>query len=111
MFFGSLWLGDIYRRQHTFEGDQSSERERNERATQAATQAMMCYTLVSLLTSIFLPFLVAPRQSAKPKLQSNSDLSREVSRGDSRLNFKKLDLVMMWALSQAVFAVCLFTTM
>jgi hypothetical protein len=108
MFFGSLWLGDIYRRQHTFEGDQSSERERNERATQAAAQAMMYYALVSLLTSIFLPFLVAPRRSTKPKVQSNSDPSREASRG---LNFKRLDLVMMWALSQAIFAACLFTTM
>lgn len=111
MFFGSLWLGDLYRRQHTFEGDQSSERERNERATQAAAQAMMYYALVSLLTSIFLPFLVAPRQSTKPKLQSDFDPSREASHRDSRLNFKKLDLVTMWALSQAVFSACLFTTM
>jgi hypothetical protein len=111
MFFGSLWLGDIYRRQHTFDGDQSSERERNERATQAAAQAMMYYALVSLLTSIFLPFLVAPRQNTKLKLHSSSDPSLEASHVNLGFNFKRLNLTMMWALSQAVFAICLFTTM
>lgn len=100
MFWGALWIGEICTRQDSCgsQGEDGSAR--------AASQSLMYYALVALFTSSLLPLVVShdrdgPLQTSDEPTSSRSAWWMPV----------KMDLITWWALSQAVFASCLFATM
>ena len=100
MFWGALWIGEICTRQNSCgpHGDDESAR--------AASQSLMYYALVALFTSILLPLVVTRHREGSLQTSGNSP--------SSRLGWRtpvKMDLITWWALSQAIFASCLFATM
>ncbi|CCA68193.1 related to general alpha-glucoside permease [Serendipita indica DSM 11827] len=109
MFFGALWIGDIYRREHSNKSDYRTVEEIDQEASQASAQSMMYYALVAFLSSLLLPLVVAPQKLLQ---EGTETLEESFSRSQWLIRplQKRFNLLTVWAFSQVVFALCLFST-
>ena len=106
LFYSTIYVGDLYKRslpaattddQHTID----------EEATRLGSRALFYSALLSLITSLVLPVFVAEAAGHQSQNQRSSWWQQvfRVPRG------MQVHLVTMWAISQLVFAGCMFATL
>lgn len=120
LFFSTTWVAEIYVK--TRWGDAGTELaqapdEVREMATRAGTKAMLWHSVVSLVTSIVLPPLVAPSVPASKNERGGGFSSATTSSTLDRLRrflprvpFAWLSLPLLWAMSNTLFSVLLLST-
>ena len=107
LFYTTLYVGDIYKSGLPDSVDPGSE-EADVEATRLGTRALFWSACISLFCNFALPFLV-PRAV---KRRTIGDLFREEGGTLKRIARKfQISLPMLWALSHALFALCMFSTL
>lgn len=139
LFYATTYVGEIYVDPY-FEADPNMDPEQVEelwvRGTRVGTDALLIFAIMTLLTSIFLPFIVAPafrtpdpfdeRSSTpltpttsisgsghlqKPHANRWSSFSRTIDRWGSRIQINSLTLRRTWILSHFVYAALMWMTL
>ncbi|CAE6407018.1 unnamed protein product [Rhizoctonia solani] len=117
MFFGTVWIGDIYTSEALRLGDPRSISDPALRAegTRAGSRAMFYGALLTLMTSILLPYFVKDPDSRsrgmEPLLlgaEDESGLARDAAR-PQRLKFT-IGLSLCWQLAHVAFGLLLLST-
>lgn len=130
LFFSTTWVAEMYVKTQWAEGGAGSELadapdDVRERATRAGTHAMLWHSVVSLATSIVLPPLVAAGSSSSSSTSSSHDRPSSASSSRRpttsplarakallpRIPFDWLSLPLLWAISNSLFSVLLFSTL
>ena len=126
LFFSTTWVAEMYVKTQWAGGGAGSELadapdDVRERATRAGTHAMLWHSVVSLATSIVLPPLVAagsgsssshdrPSSTSSSRRTTTSTLARAKA-ALPRIPFDWLSLPLLWAISNTLFSVLLFSTL
>ena len=130
LFFSTTWVAEMYVKTQWAGGGAGSELadapdDVRERATRAGTHAMLWHSVVSLATSIVLPPLVAAGSSSSSSTSSSHDRPSSASSSRRpttsplarakallpRIPFDWLSLPLLWAISNTLFSVLLFSTL
>jgi solute carrier family 45 protein 1/2/4 len=107
LFYTTVYVGDIYKSGLPDSADPESG-EVDAEATRLGTRALFCSACISLFCNFALPFLV-PRVV---KRRTIGDLFQEEGGVLKRIARKfQISLPMLWALSHALFALCMFSTL
>ena len=107
LFYTTVYVGDIYKSGLPDSVDPESA-EVDAEATRLGTRALFWSACISLVCNLALPLLVSP--TAKPR--TIGDLFREDGGAFKRIARKfQISLPMLWALSHALFALCMFSTL
>ena len=107
LFYTTVYVGDIYKSGLPDSVDPTSE-EVDAEATRLGTRALFWSACISLFSNFTLPFLV-PRTV---KRRTIGDLYQEEGGGLKRIARKfQISLPMLWALSHALFTLCMFSTL
>ena len=107
LFYTTLYIGDIYKSGLPDSVDLESE-EVDAEATRLGTRALFWSACIGLFTNFTLPLLV-PRTV---KRRTIGDLFQEEGGTFKRIARKfQITLPMLWALSHALFSLCMFSTL
>jgi len=107
LFYTTVYVGDIYKAGLPDSVDPDSE-EVDAEATRLGTRALFWSACISLFSNFALPFLV----SRTVKHRTIGDLFQEQGGALRRIGRKfQISLPMLWALSHALFALCMFSTL
>ena len=107
LFYTTVYVGDIYKSGLPDSVDPGSD-EVDAEATRLGTRALFWSACISLFCNFTLPFLVS--QTVKPR--TIRDLFQEESGTLKRVARKfQISLPILWALSHALFALCMFSTL
>jgi solute carrier family 45 protein 1/2/4 len=107
LFYTTVYVGDIYRSGLPDSVDPGSE-EVDAEATRLGTRALFWSACISLFFNFTLPFLV-PRTVKRRMI---GDIFQEEGGALKRIARKfQISLPMLWALSHALFALCMFSTL
>ncbi len=119
LFYTTSYIAEIYAEPFLEENPNMTPEELDvlyERATRVGTFALLIYSIISLVTNVFLPFLIAPTYDSQPVVPGESPANRL----DSFDNPKKawLDYLVIpgftlrraWMLSLLLFAGSMFCT-
>lgn len=107
LFYTTLYVGDIYKSGLPDSVDPGSE-EVDVEATRLGTRALFWSACISLFSNFTLPFLISQtvkRRTIGGLFQEEDGAIRRVAR-----KFQ-IGLPMLWALSHALFALCMFSTL
>jgi len=106
LFYTTLYVGDIYKSGLPDSADPESD-EVDAEATRLGTRALFWSACISLFCNSVLPFLVSP--TVRPR--TIGDLFQGESGAFKRIARKfQISLPMLWALSHALFTLCMFGT-
>ncbi|KAF9644299.1 MFS general substrate transporter [Thelephora ganbajun] len=106
LFYTTVYVGDIYKSGLPSSVDLKSE-EVDAEATRLGTRALFWSACISLFSNFALPFLVfqtAKRRTIGDLFQEEGGVLRRIAR-----KFQ-ISLPMLWALSHALFSLCMFST-
>ncbi|KAK7728736.1 hypothetical protein SLS53_009389 [Cytospora paraplurivora] len=114
LFYTSSFIGEIYVQPYLEENPHMTPQELDrlyERATRVGTFALLIFSITSLLTNIFLPFLIAPTYDSQPigeapgegPAASLRDYGDEKRRWSEFLVIPGFTLRRAWLLSQLLF--------
>ena len=107
LFYTTLYVGDIYKSGLPDSADLESE-EVDAEATRLGTRALFWSACISLLSNFALPFLVS--RTVNPR--TIGDIFQEEGGAWKRIARRfQISLPMLWALSHALFALCMFSTL
>lgn len=107
LFYTTVYVGDIYKSGLPDSVDPTSA-EVDAEATRLGTRALFWSACISLFSNFTLPFLVS--QTAKRR--TIGDLFQEEGGGLKQIARKfQISLPMLWALSHALFTLCMFSTL
>lgn len=107
LFYTTVYVGDIYKSGLPDSIDPESV-EVDAEATRLGTRALFWSACISLFCNLALPFLVSPAV----KSRTIGDLFQEESGRLKQLGRKfQIGLPMLWALSHALFTICMFSTL
>lgn len=107
MFYTTIYVGDIYKAGLPGSTDLESD-DVDAEATRLGTRALFLSACISLFCNLALPLLVSPTTKAK----TIRDLFQEEHGGFKRIVRKlQISLPMLWALSHALFTLCMFSTL
>lgn len=107
LFYTTIYVGDIYKSGLPDSANPESE-DVDAEATRLGTRALFWSACISLFCNSVLPFLVSP--TVKPRMIR--DLFQEEGGALKRIARKfQISLSMLWALSHALFALCMFSTL
>lgn len=107
LFYTTVYVGDIYKSGLPDTVDPESG-EVDAEATRLGTRALFWSACISLFSNFALPFLVS--QTAKRR--TIGDLFQEDGGALKRIARKfQISLPMLWALSHALFTLCMFSTL
>jgi solute carrier family 45, member 1/2/4 len=107
LFYTTLYIGDIYKSGLPDSVDLESV-EVDAEATRLGTRALFWSACISLFCNLTLPFLISPAVKAR----TIRDLFQEESGTLKRIAYKlRISLPMLWALSHALFALCMLSTL
>jgi len=107
LFYTTVYIGDIYKSGLPDSVDPKAE-EVNAEATRLGTRALFWSACISLFSNFTLPYLV-PRAIKRGVI---GDLFQEEGGTLKRIARKfQISLPMLWALSHALFTLCMFSTL
>ena len=107
LFYTTVYVGDIYKSGLPDSVDPESE-EVDAEATRLGTRALFWSACISLFSNFALPFLV----SRTVRRRTIGDLFQEEDGTLKRIARKfQIGLPMLWALSHALFTLCMFSTL
>ena len=107
LFYTTVYIGDIYKSGLPDSVDPDSQ-EVDDEATRLGTRALFLSACVSLFCNSALPFFV----SQNAKRRTIRDLFEEEGGTLKRITRKfQISLPMLWALSHALFTICMFSTL
>jgi len=107
LFYTTVYVGDIYKYGLADSVDLESE-EVDAEATRLGTRALFWSACISLFSNFTLPFLV----SQNVRSRTIRDLFQEEGGALKRIARKfQISLPMLWALSHALFSLCMFSTL
>ena len=107
LFYTTLYIGDIYKSGLPDSVDPNAEGVDAE-ATRLGTRALFWSACISLFSNFTLPYLV----SQAVKRTTIGDLFQEEGGTLRRIARKfQISLAMLWALSHALFTLCMFSTL
>lgn len=122
LFFSTTWVAEIYAQTHYGNSDLSAAPfELRELATRAGTRAMLFHSIVALVTSIFLPALVAPFSETSSQATTDpyrqppfpsawNDFVKRIEPFTPKLPLSWLSLSLLWTLSNGIFSTLLLAT-
>lgn len=112
LFYASSFVGDVYVQPFLEANPNMTPGEIDtlyEKATRVGTFALLMYAITSLITNVFLPFIVAPSYDA-PSANSKQNTTA-VERFLARLVIPGFTIRRAWLLSHLVFSACMFSTL
>ncbi|KAB5594887.1 General alpha-glucoside permease [Ceratobasidium theobromae] len=119
MFFGTVWIGDIYINEALRLGDPRSRHDPTLRAegTRAGSRAMFYGALLTFATSILLPYFVEDPDT-RPKgveslsfgAEANPDISRSIGQTTSNRRRFTVGLSLCWQFAHVMFGLLLLST-
>ena len=123
LFYTSSYIGEIYVEPELEKNPNMTPGELDdlyERATQVGTFALLIFSIVSLLTNVFLPFFIAPTYDSQPVLsveapgegpaESLHSFGSETKTWLDYLIIPGFTLRRAWMYSQILFTICMFCT-
>lgn len=117
LFYSSSFVGDIYVQPYLEANPNMTPSEIDalyEKATRVGTFALLMYAVTSLVTNVFVPFIVAPSydvQSGTPSMRSQKGYTTALDRFLNRLVIPGFTIRRAWMCSHLVFACCMFSTL
>lgn len=117
LFYSSSFVGDIYVQPYLEANPNMTPSEIDtlyEKATRVGTFALLMYAVTSLITNVFVPFIVAPSYDAPSSAPSNGShkgYTTALERFLNRLVIPGFTIRRAWLCSHLIFACCMFSTL
>ncbi|KAF8604703.1 hypothetical protein BDV93DRAFT_492021 [Ceratobasidium sp. AG-I] len=107
MFFGTVWVGDVYVREALRLGDSRAETDPSLRAdgTRAGSRAMLYGALLAFAISIVLPYFVKDSESGSPEARGGATNRSTLVRAKLSISLRS-----WWTFSHALFGLLLLAT-